>query len=314
MLSKAIDNINPYDPTHCELCPRRCGADRTRQAGACGETDELRAARAALHFGEEPCISGTRGSGAVFFCGCPLRCVFCQNAEISVGGQVGQKLDTKALSNIFLSLQAQGAHNINLVTPTHFAPHVCAAVLTAKENGLSLPVVCNTSGYESENTMAYYADCVDVFLPDYKYLSQEKAKRYSAAADYPEAAERAIREMVRLRGETVFDAQGMLVSGVLVRHLVLPENTNEAMRILGRLFSEFGNDIAYSIMSQYTPLKSSPYAELNRTLYRREYEKVLEYALTLGITNGYTQEKSSVGRGMIPAFDGTGLARFASLK
>lgn len=268
----------------------------------------LRVARAALHQWEEPCISGTRGSGAIFFSGCVLRCVFCQNRRISAEGY-GRSVTPEALAEMMISLQAQGAHNINLVTPTHFAEGIRDALLLAKEQGLCLPVVYNCGGYEEPEALRMLEGLIDVWLPDFKYLSAELAARYSKKADYPERAKAALSEMVRQTGTCRYDEDGLMIKGVLVRHLVLPGHTKEAKAVLKFLFAEYGNRIAYSILSQYTPM---PYVaahvpELNRRLTKREYERVAAYAVALGIENGYLQEGDVAKESFIPAFDGTGV-------
>ncbi|MCM1539346.1 MAG: radical SAM protein [bacterium] len=268
----------------------------------------LRVARAALHRWEEPCISGRCGSGAVFFSGCVLRCVFCQNRRISAEGY-GKNVTPKMLAGMMLDLQEQGAHNINLVTPTHFAEGIRSALMMAREQGMSLPVVYNCGGYEDVAALRRLEGLVDVWLPDFKYLSAELAARYSRKADYPERAKAALSEMVRQSGTCCYDAEGMMTKGVLVRHLVLPGHTKEAKAVLHFLFSEYGNRIAYSILNQYTPMPYvAAYApELNRRLTKREYERVAAYAVELGIENGYLQEGSAARESFIPAFDGTGV-------
>lgn len=268
----------------------------------------LRVARAALHEWEEPCISGRSGSGAVFFSGCVLRCVFCQNRQISAEGY-GKTVTPDGLAEMMLDLQGQGAHNINLVTPTHFAEGVRSALILAKKRGLFLPVVYNCGGYEEVRALRSLEGLVDVWLPDFKYLSGELSFRYSKKADYPERAKAALSEMVRQAGTCCYDEEGMLTKGVLVRHLVLPGHTKEAKAVLRYLFSEYGNRIAYSILSQYTPMPhvAAHAPELNRKLTKREYERVAAYALALGIENGYLQEGDVAGESFIPAFDGTGV-------
>lgn len=276
--------------------------------GMDGMEQVLRVARAALHKWEEPCISGTCGSGAVFFSGCVLRCVFCQNRQISAEG-CGKTITSKTLAGIMLRLQKEGAHNINLVTPTHFAEGIRDALLTAKREGLVIPVVYNCGGYEDVSALRRLQGLINVWLPDFKYLSPELAARYSKKADYPERAKAALSEMVRQAGECKYDENGLMVNGVLVRHLVLPGHTKEAKAVLQYLFQKYGNRIAYSILSQYTPM---PYVkehapELNRKLTKREYGRVISYAMELGIENGYVQEGEAARESFIPAFDGTGV-------
>lgn len=292
----------------CMLCPRMCYVNREKQAGYCGCGVKPRVARAALHFWEEPCISGERGSGAVFFGGCNLRCVFCQNREISAGC-AGMEIETEQLAKIFLRLQKEGAHNLNLVTPGHYALSVADALRKAKENGMNMPVVYNCGGYERVETLQMFRGLVDIYLPDFKFVTSSLAKRYCEAADYPQRADEALAEMYEQTGDTVLSEDGMMKRGVIVRHLVLPGHTKEAKEVLHRLFEKYGNRIYYSILSQYTPLAHVKTAlpELGRTLTGREYQKVVDYALALGVENGYIQEGKAAKESFIPAFDNTGL-------
>lgn len=293
--------------TNCTLCPRNCGADRTKNRGFCGESHKLRAARAALHFWEEPPISGKFGSGTVFFSGCTLRCIFCQNANIA-DGHHGKEITTDRLSEIFLELQKKGAANVNLVTPTHFLPHIIDALKLAKINGLSIPIVYNCGGYEKAETLSLLHGLVDIYLPDYKYRSHTLAKSLSAAEDYPEVAEKALREMLRQVGKPIFDESGMMKKGVIVRHLVLPAHTDDSIAVLDFLHEMFGNDIYISIMSQYTPMKKfEDHPELSRKLTTYEYRKVVRHAETLGITQGFLQDGTAAKESFIPAFDFTGI-------
>ena len=272
--------------------------------------EAIRLARAALHFWEETCISGKEGSGAVFFSGCNLRCVFCQNREISAGG-AGIEISVERLSDIFLELQEQGANNINLVTPTHYLLSVAEALEKAKQKGLRVPVVYNCGGYESVEALKRIEGLVDIYLPDYKYVSAELAARYSAAADYPQRAWEALAEMYRQTGEAVLDERGMMRRGVIVRHLILPGHTKEAIAVLQKLYATYGNTICYSIMNQYTPLPyvAKEYPELNRRLTKREYDKVIDAAVSMGIENGYIQEGETAKESFIPPFDGTGTGK-----
>lgn len=292
----------------CRLCPRECGVNRLEgQRGFCRETAEITAARAALHRWEEPCISGSRGSGAVFFSGCTLGCVFCQNQEIA-SGNCQQTVSRNRLLEIFLNLQNEGAANINLITAGHFAPQIAEALKAAKGKGLSIPVVYNSGGYEKTETLQLLEGLVDVYLPDFKYMDEELSTRYCAAPDYSRRAKSALAEMVRQRGSCVFDKEGYLKKGVLVRHLILPGHTRDSMAVLKYLYDTYGNQIYISIMNQYTPLKQvEKYPELNRKITRREYEKVLDYALALGISQAYMQEGETAKESFIPAFDFEGL-------
>ncbi len=271
-------------------------------------TDEVRVARAALHMWEEPCISGKEGSGAVFFVGCPLHCVFCQNREIAAG-RGGRAVTVPELAEIFLRLEKENANNINLVTPTHFVPAVIEAAARARENGLRIPIVYNTGSYETVKTVELLAGTVDIFLPDLKFYDPEIARRYADAPDYFEAAAAAIGKMAELTGPPVFDGRGIMQRGTLVRHMVMPSHTKDSMRILDYLADTYGKDLYVSIMSQYTPMPGieKRFPELGRRVTRREYEKVVDHALALGLTNAYIQERETAKESFIPAFDGTGV-------
>ncbi len=288
----------------CELCPRRCKRDRTAgDLGFCGQGARMRIARAALHPYEEPCISGTRGSGTVFFVGCTLRCVFCQNRAISRSEAVGREIGEEELCQILLSLQEEGAHNINFVTPTHFTDSIIDALRAVKDR-LTIPVVWNTSGYERVETLRRLEGLVDIYMPDFKYVTAELGERYSLAPDYAEVALAAIAEMVRQRGRPVWGEDGLLLSGVLVRHLVLPAHRGESIDALRRLSETVSPDaILLSLMSQYTPefAKDAPYRNLHRRLTTFEYEAVLSEAERLGF-DGYTQSRSSATRDYTPNF------------
>lgn len=292
----------------CTLCPRRCHANRLAgQTGYCGQGAEIKAARAALHFWEEPCISGTQGSGTVFFSGCSLRCIFCQNHNISMG-KAGQNISLQRLADIFLELQEKGAHNINLVTPTHFIPQAAAALENAKDRGLVIPIVYNSSGYEETDSLKRMDGLIDIYLPDLKYHSPELSAKYSHAPDYFEKASSAIAEMYRQVGPPVFTGS-LMKRGMIVRHLILPGQTRDSKKILRYLHDTYGDDIYVSIMNQYTPL--SPVAsipELNRRVSEEEYERVLLFARRIGIQNGYEQEGGTAEESFIPEFDGEGLS------
>ena len=297
--------MNSY--LNCKLCPRACGADRTVSHGFCRESSALRAARASLHMWEEPPLSGTTGSGTVFFSGCNLGCVFCQNHEIAHENK-GKEISPERLAEIFLELQEKGAANINLVTAVHFVPHVIAALDRAKANGLSIPVVYNSSGYESVDTLRRLDGYIDVYLPDYKYRDSDLAHLFSGAYNYPKAAEKAIAEMVRQIGDCVFDENGMMKRGVIVRHLVLPKHTDDSMEVLRYLHETYGDRIYISIMNQYTPMrKYEKYPELSRKLTTYEYEKVVKFAQKIGIKNGFLQSGEAAKESFIPSFDGLGI-------
>ena len=293
----------------CTLCPRNCHADRLGgKTGYCGQTAEIKAAGAALHFWEEPCISGDNGSGTVFFSGCVLRCVFCQNRNIAES-RAGREITVERLADIFLELQEKKANNINLVTPTHFVPQIALALERAKEAGLRIPVVYNTGSYEKADTLKRMDGLVDIYLPDMKYVSPALAQRYSHAPDYFETASLAVAEMVRQVGEPVFDGNtGLMKKGVIVRHLVLPGCTADSKKVIRYLYQTYGDRIFISIMNQYTPIGEfleSP--ELNRRVSRREYDRVVDFALELGVENGFIQEGETAEESFIPEFDGEGL-------
>lgn len=298
----------------CTLCPRGCHADRLSGGrGFCGQSAQIRAARAALHFWEEPCISGESGSGTVFFSGCSLQCVFCQNHEIAMG-KAGQGISGRRLAEIFLELQEKGAANINLVTAAHFLPQVCLALERAGEEGLSVPVVYNSSGYEEIDSLKMLEGLADIYLPDLKYHSPRLSGLYSQAPDYFEKASAAIGEMVRQAGPPVLDPEtGLMKKGVIVRHLLLPGQAGDSKRILRYLRDMYGDDIYVSIMNQYTPMKqiteSAQWgtADLSRPVTAREYERVLDFADKIGIRQGYRQEGETAAESFIPAFDGEGL-------
>lgn len=324
-----LSEYDTYSPlsrrllSDCSLCPRNCHVNRlSGKKGFCGQTGELTAARAALHMWEEPCISGTKGSGTVFFSGCNLKCVFCQNHNIAIG-RSGRGISISHLADIFLSLQDQGANNINLVTPSHFVPQICEALELAKQRGLFLPVVYNTGSYEYADTLKLLDGLVDVYLPDLKYYSPQLSLMYSHAEDYFVQASQAIAEMVRQTGPAVFQEKaagaesamtpsapepGIMKRGVIVRHLILPGQTKDSKKLLRYLHETYGNEIYISIMNQYTPLTHvAGLTELNRRVTAQEYEKVLDFALRIGIENGFFQEGETASESFIPEFDGEGL-------
>ena len=287
----------------CKLCPRECGADRSHKKGFCGESNVLRVARASLHMWEEPPISGISGSGTVFFSGCNLGCVFCQNHEIAHDHK-GKEITPQALADVFLTLEEKGAANINLVTAVHFVPHVIAALEIAKAMGLSIPTVYNSSGYESEETLRSLRGYIDIYLPDYKYRSPLLAERFSKAKNYPEVAERALAEMFFQTGPCIFDKNGMMKKGVIVRHLVLPGHTDDSMAVLEYLHKTYGDRIYISIMNQYTPMrKYEAFPELSRKLTSYEYGKVVKFAEKIGIKNGFLQSGEAAKESFIPSFD-----------
>ena len=287
----------------CNICPRRCGIDRSHQIGFCNSSDKLKVALASLHMWEEPCISGEHGSGAVFFSGCNLRCIFCQNKEIS-RGQKGKEITTQRLVDIFFELKEKGAENINLVTPTHFTVQIADAIDKARERGFDLPIVYNTASYESVGSLQLLDGRVDIYLPDCKYYDDELAVRLSSAPGYHDISLKAIEYMLRQVGVCRFDEKGMIKRGVIVRHLVLPGHTADSIAVLRSLYENFGDDIYISVMSQYTPVRDIPkYPELNRRVTAREYEKVLNKALEIGIKNGFMQDREVAKESFIPKFD-----------
>lgn len=292
----------------CSLCPRNCNVDRSVATGYCGCLNTIKAARAALHHWEEPCISGTKGSGTVFFTGCTLRCCFCQNHSISQGG-LGKEVSIKELSQIFLQLQDQGAHNINLVTATQYLPSILPALDLVKGK-LSIPVVYNCGGYETIKTVKMLEGYVDIWLPDLKYESSELSMRYSGAKDYFQVAKKAISQMILQTGRPQFDSQGSIMKkGVIIRHMVLPGGKDDSIRLLRFMKEELPEGMYYiSLMSQYTPFfHSKDFPEINRRITSYEYNKVLDEAIRLGLDSGFMQEKSSAKEEYTPPFDLEGI-------
>lgn len=294
----------------CTLCPRNCKADRNSgKTGFCGVDSTIYLARAALHMWEEPCISGKKGSGAVFFSGCGLRCCFCQNHDIAIGSR-GLPITVERLSEIFLELQEKGAANINLVTGAHYVPQIVQALDMAGEKGMDLPVVYNSSGYEKLETLKFLEGYVDVYLPDMKYMESELAQKFSHSADYPETAKAAIGEMVRQTGKCEFGEDGYIRKGTIVRHLILPGHTRNSVKVLKYLHETYGDNIYISIMNQYTPVRTfDTCKELNRKVTKREYEKVLDAAVDMGIKNGFIQEGETASESFIPDFDYKGVEK-----
>lgn len=300
----------------CALCPRACRVDRTAgQKGRCHVDAQIRVARAALHMWEEPCLSGRSGSGAVFFSGCALGCIFCQNREIA-SGKAGLVISEARLSEIFLELQEKGANNINLVTAGHYVPQVIRALACAKSQGLRIPIVYNSSGYEKAETLRQLEGLIDIYLPDLKYLTPELAAAYSHAPDYPQYAMEAISEMVRQQPQAEFipedrtEASPIMRRGVIVRHLLLPGHVREAKKVVGYLHETYGDQIYISMMNQYTPM-SEKFADpnLNRRVTKREYERLLDYAAEIGVENGFYQEGATADESFIPKFDYEGVRK-----
>jgi putative pyruvate formate lyase activating enzyme len=306
--NEQIPPTSELNPSSCTLCPRACGADRRAgERGVCGADGRLLVARAALHHWEEPPISGSGGSGTVFFSNCALRCVYCQNQPIS-SGQVGKEITVEHLAEIFCDLEDQGAHNINLVTPTQYAGHIIVAIRQARQQGMTLPIVYNTSGYETVLAIEALAGTVDIYLTDYKYASSELAKRYSNAPDYPEVALQALKAMVGQAGEYRLDENHIATGGVIIRHLMLPGQLEDSKAVIRRAFDAVGNAACYSLMNQYTPMQGSLlYPEIATTVSEKEYEALIDFALDLGITHSFMQEGGTAQESFIPAFDLTGL-------
>lgn len=295
----------------CRLCPRNCGADRASgRTGFCGVTDEIRVGRAALHFWEEPCISGKSGSGAVFFSGCPLRCVYCQNFDLS-RARAGEKISTGRLAEIFLELEAKGANNINLVTPTQYTIPIIKAVRSAREQGLSVPIVYNCGGYESVQTLRMLDGIVDIYLTDFKYMDASAAEKYSRARDYPEVAKAALSEMVRQCPTPEFDKNNLMEKGVIVRHLLLPGQVNDGKRVVRYVYETYGDQVFLSLMNQYTPFSrvTESFPELARKVTKREYDVLTDYAISIGVTSAFIQEGATAKESFIPDFDGEGVLR-----
>ena len=297
-------------PSRCALCPRRCGADRAAgQAGYCGAAGTLKVARAALHFWEEPCISGTRGSGTVFFSGCALKCCYCQNYPISAES-FGREITVERLAEIFLELQSQGAHNINLVTPGQWQPWIIAALDKARADGLRLPIVCNTGGYETAESVARWQGYIDIWLADLKYVSPALSAQLSAAPDYFAAARTAIEAMMAQAGRPVCDAEGMMQRGVILRHLALPGHIDDSFAVLDQMAAWNDADpgcFVPSLMSQYTPFYRAAEAGIGRRITTYEYRRVVNYAVDKGLAAGYMQQRSSAKEEYTPAFDLSGV-------
>lgn len=286
----------------CCLCARECLVNRKNgERGFCGMSDKVYIARADLHAWEEPSISGERGSGTVFFSGCSLGCIYCQNRQIS-RNEVGREISERELADLFSELEKKGAHNINLVTPTHFVPSIITSVASARRSGLSIPIVYNTSSYETEQTIELLRDTVDVWLPDLKYYRESTASEYSSAADLPSVSRRAIEKMVEIAGEARFAADGIMTRGVIVRILLLPGHVAEAKLNVKYLYEHFGDKIYISLMSQYTPFGDMP-KPLDRRVTVSEYDELVSYALRLGVKNAYIQERESASESFIPPFN-----------
>lgn len=292
----------------CTICPRNCRVNRNKkELGFCQAGKNLKIGRASLHMWEEPCISGTNGSGTIFFSYCNLRCIFCQNYEISNLHQ-GKEITIERFSDICLELQKKGAHNINLVTPTHYIPQIKEGLILAKKKGLTIPIVYNTSSYENVASLKLLEGLIDIYLPDFKYYFDDIAIAFSNTPNYLSYAKDAIEEMIRQVGEPKFDENGMMTKGVIVRHLILPGHIEDSKRVLNYLYQTYKDKIWISIMNQYTVVKAcQKYPELNRMVTKEEYDQVIDYAIELGIKNGFIQEGETALESFIPSFNGEGV-------
>ncbi len=287
----------------CNLCPRNCLVDRTKTLGYCKATDKVKVARSALHYFEEPSISGSNGSGTIFFSNCNLKCCYCQNKEISTDG-FGKEITIERLSEMMLELEEKHANNINLVTPTHYVPSIIEAIKLARKKGLSIPIVYNTSGYESVETLKLLEGYIDIYLTDFKYFDNKLGKDLSKCSNYFEVASKALEEMYRQTGKNKFNKDGLMTKGIIVRCLVLPTKSDDTKKIINYLYKKYQDNIYLSIMNQYTPvnfIKDYPY--LNKTISEDEYNDVIDYAIDLGIKNAYMQEGGTCSESFIPAFD-----------
>ena len=292
----------------CALCPRECGVNRLDgRKGFCGQTASLKVARAALHMWEEPCISGTQGSGTVFFTGCHLGCVFCQNGQISRGSH-GKEISVIRLAEIFMELQEKGAHNINLVTPTHFVPQIIEALRISRKMGLHLPIVYNTGGFEKIDTLELLDGWVDVYLTDFKFMDLHLSRRYANAEGYPFYAVKALEEMYRQTGEPQFDENGMMTKGIIVRHMVMPGQSMDSRKIIDHLYEKYGDKIYISLMNQYTPAGNfEKYPELQEKVKTKVYDRLVDYMLRKGVESAFIQEGQTAKESFIPDFDGEGV-------
>ncbi len=288
---------------NCKMCPRECGIDRTRFSGVCGATDKIKVALVSIHDFEEPCISGKSGSGTVFFSNCNLRCVYCQNFKISRDG-FGKEITSSRLADIFLEQQKRGVNNINLVTPTMYVDGIIEAIKIAKSNGLTIPIVYNSSGYEKVETIRKLKGYIDIYLPDFKYATNRLALRYSGVNNYVESVIPAIKEMIKQVGNPKFNDEGIMVSGVIIRHMILPNNVLNSKMVLKKISEEFKDDTLVSVMAQYFPTGDvEKYPEINRKVSKEELNEVQDYLEELGIENGYIQELGEHEEEYVPNFD-----------
>lgn len=288
----------------CKLCPKNCSVNRLNgKIGFCKCRDLIDVARVSLHMWEEPCITGTNGSGTVFFSGCNLNCVFCQNHEISQEG-IGKSITIRRLSEIFLEEQERGAHNINLVSPTHFVPQIIESIKIARKNGLKLPIAYNSNGYENVSTIKELSGYIDIYMPDLKYMNDKYAIKYSHAKDYFKFASKAIDEMVKQNPKPVFDNNGLMTKGVIIRHLMLPGLLFDSKKIIDYIYNKYGDNVYISIMNQYTPMfKSKDYPEINKPLNPKHYDSLINHCINLGIKNAFIQEEGTVKESFVPHFD-----------
>jgi len=289
---------------NCKLCPRECGANRLQgQLGFCKASNEIKIAKACLYPWEEPCISGSNGSGTIFFSNCNLRCVFCQNHKISSSG-FGVEISILRLSEIFLEQQEKGAHNINLVTPTHYVPQIIEALKLSKAKGLNIPILYNSNGYDSIDTIKSLKNYIDVFLPDLKYFDNKYGEKYSNAPNYFSFASKAISEMVDQVGALKFNKDGLIEKGVLIRHLMLPGLLFDSKKVIDYIYKKFGNSVYFSLMNQYTPMhKANEYKEINKPLNSKHYDSLINYCLELGLTNGFIQDSGTSSEAFVPDFN-----------
>ena len=288
---------------NCKLCPRKCGINRNRgELGFCKAGNKIKIAKAYLHMWEEPCISGNNGSGTIFFSNCNLRCMYCQNYYIGEYGN-GVEISVNKFSEICLDLEKKGALNINLVTPTHYVPLIIEGIKMAKSRGLSIPIVYNSSGYESVSTIKLLEGIVDVYLPDFKYYSDFYSKKYSLCDNYFDVASLALDEMFRQKPKCIFDKKGRIISGVIVRHLLIPGMEEDSKKVLNYLHEKYGDNIYISIMNQYTPVRTCRYPELNRKVDDSVYDKIIDYAWNIGIRNAFIQEGGTQNDSFIPKWD-----------
>ena len=287
---------------NCMLCPRKCGVNRYKKKGACGATNKLKIAYYSLHKWEEPVISGSNGSGTIFFSNCNMKCIYCQNKKISIDGY-GKYISNKKLEEIMLKLQDMGAHNINLVTPTHYVPQIVSILQKIKGKNLKIPVVYNTSSYENVGTIMFLNNLVDIYLADLKYYDDSLAYNYSGCKNYFETATMAIDEMYRQVGNYSFDKDGLMTKGLIVRVLILPGHVEDAKKIIKYLYMTYKDSIFISIMNQFTPVNTCIYSNLNRKLTDEEYDDVIKYALSLGVTNAFIQEGETADDSFIPDFN-----------